>query len=227
MKWLSDLLMSPGRSRADRAQDGIRRATDTLALATVEPGHNLLEIEPGRGWFTSLLLEFVGDHGSLVVQQPESLDAFFGRTARKRVERSGKPNARYSASSWETLDADDGSVDRVFWLQGPHEMWFVPQPGLTFGRPSTVFAEIARVLRPGGQLLVIDNLAPAGLDAQAAGELHRSVPAVIEGLADQVGLSLRDEQLDWIGSTADPLDVPTYDPKVHLKTRQYAQVFAR
>ncbi|PTX55476.1 putative methyltransferase [Litoreibacter ponti] len=220
-------MKSEGRSNADRAFDNRRRAADTLTLAELEPGHSVLELEPGKGWFTGLLLELIGSSGQLTVQQPSELDAFFGKDARRRVERSGKPNARYSSSSWETLDADEASIDRVIWLQGPHELWFVPGPGITFGRPSNVFAEIARVLKPEGKLVLIDNLAPSGIGQASAGALHRSVPEELRALIEETGLRLSHEDRNWISETDDPLDVPTYDPKVHLKTKQFAQVFMR
>lgn len=227
MTWLAKLMMSKGRPKADRAFDDQRRAADTISLAGLEPGHSVLELEPGKGWFTGLLLELIDNSGELVVQQPSALDAFFGKDARKRVERAGKPNARYSSSSWEKLDAEDASIDRVIWLQGPHELWFSPRPGVTFGRPSRVFAEIARVLRPGGKFLLIDNLAPSDVDQATAGALHRSVPEELKALIEDTGLSLTHENRDWIPETDDPLNVPTYDRRVHLKTRQFAQLFTK
>lgn len=227
MNWLEKLMMSEGRSKADRAFDGRRRSADTVSLAELEPGHSVLEMEPGKGWFTGLLLELIDSSGDLVVQQPSSLEAFFGKDARRRVEQAGLPNARYSSLPWETLDAEDASIDRVIWLQGPHELWFSPQPGMTFGRPSKVFSEIARVLRPEGKFLLVDNIAPSGVDQTSAGALHRSVPNELKALIEDAGLSMTHEDRDWIRETDDPLDVPTYDPKAHLKTRQFAQLFAK
>ncbi|WP_299508241.1 hypothetical protein [uncultured Roseobacter sp.] len=227
MNWLAKLMLSEGRSKADRAFDDRRRAADTVSLAELEPGHSVLEMEPGKGWFTGLLLELIDSSGELIVQQPSALDAFFGNDARKRVLRSGKPNARYSSSSWEVLDADVASIDRVIWLQGPHELWFTPQPSVTFGRPSRVFAEIQRVLKPEGKFVLIDNLAPPGVDQVSAGALHRSVPDDLKVLVEETGLSLSYEDKDWISETDDPLEVPTHNPKAHLKTRQFVQVFTK
>ena len=226
MSALGFLRRSSSRSRADRAQDGPRRLDATLTLADLRPHHAILEIEPGKGWFTGALLEIVGENGSLTVQQPAALDAFFGRTAAKRVERAGLPNASYSDASWEALAPKDGSIDRVVWLQGPHELWFEPRPGAGFGDPDRVFREIARVLKPDGRFTLVDNLAPDGLGPRAAGALHRSVPEALAAIAERAGLRLASEDRDWIGSPVDPLTVPTHDRAVHLRTSQFAQVYA-
>jgi len=165
-----------------------RRTHDTIALAELKPSHNVLEIEPGKGWFTGLLLEMLDSTGSLIVQQTQSLDAFFGKYAQSRVVRSGKPNARYASFGWEVLDAADATIDRVFWLQGPHELWFEPQPGMTFGTPSKVFKEIARVLKPNELFLLADNMAPTEINQTSAWQLHRSIPSVLRELAEIAGL---------------------------------------
>ncbi len=227
MSWLAKRSASRGRSKADRALDIYRRATDTLALAQIEPSHSVLEIEPGKGWFTGLLLEHIDASGQLIVQQPAALDTFFGQDARKRVERSGNVQARYSAASWETLEAADASIDRVVWLQGPHELWFTPHSNVSFGRPSRVFGDIARVLKPGGTFVLVDNLAPPGSNQVSAGALHRSVPQELKSIIEDTGLRLVYEDSAWIRDTDDPLDVPTFDAKAHLKTKQFAQVYVR
>ena len=219
------LLFAPDRSPRDRSQDGPRRAADTITVGGLSAGQNILELEPGKGWFTNILLRLTAKSGSLTVQQPAALNAFFGKDARQRVADSGHARARYSDASWEKLAPKDSSIDRVVWLQGPHELWFKPSPGKSFGEPSLVFAEIARVLKPGGCLLVVDNLAPSGVTLHQAGSLHRSVPRLLREKLEDAGLVLKEQVEDWITNQHDPLTVPTYDPTVHLRTRQFLQVF--
>lgn len=227
MRWLQTKTSPSERSAQDRSQDERRRAEDTLALAKIEPHHTVLEIEPGKGWFTGLLLERISGDGALIVQQPKSLEAFFGKEARKRVARSSHTSAHYSDDGWESLSAPEGSVDRVVWIQGPHELWFRPKPGVSFGQPSRVFAEIVRVLKPEGALLIVDNLAPDGVNADVAGQLHRSVPEILIELSAAVGLIPVRNERDWIKSEVDPLTLPTFDPTVHLQTAQFAQLYKK
>lgn len=219
------LLSAPDRSPQDRVQDIPRRAADTIKMGALSSDHSILELEPGQGWFTDVLLRLTAEYGSLTVQQPAALDSFFGQEARQRIARSKHPRASYSNATWDKLAPQDSSIDRVVWLQGPHELWFVPASGVSFGKPATVFSEIVRVLKPGGRLLLVDNLAPAGLAINKAAALHRSSPQFLREAFEGTGLVLKEQDEQWITNNADPLTIPTYNSKVHLKTHQFLQVF--
>lgn len=204
---------------------GRRAARDRYAALAgaggLAPGQTILEMEPGKGALTDGLLPLVAERGELILQQPAALDAFFGARARRRAERA--PNARYAAASWEALDAGDGTVDRVLWVQGPHELWFKR----ILGRPSRVFAEIARVLAPDGRFLVVDNMAPPHVSDARAGDLHRSNPKTVAALARDTGLAPLREDTAWVGAPHDPRTVPTYDRATKGKPWQWLQVWQR
>lgn len=221
------MLSEPNRGPKDRARDLSRRTADTIEIATLSPNQTILELEPGQGWFTDILLCLTAENGRLTVQQPATLDAFFGKKARQRIKQSGHPRAIYSDASWKTLACLDNSVDRVVWIQGPHELWFKLPSGENLGAPRIVFSEIVRVLKPNGYLLVIDNLAQADVPLDKTAPLHRSNPSLLKTMFEEVGLVLEVQDENWIANRDDPLSVPTYDPKVHLKTHQFLQLFQK
>ncbi|MEM1309266.1 MAG: hypothetical protein AAGF98_07160, partial [Cyanobacteria bacterium P01_H01_bin.153] len=109
MNTTENLLLATERSLKDRAQDVPRRAADTIAVGAISSGQSILELEPGKGWFTDILLRLTAKDGSLTVQQPAALNAFFGNDARQRVANSGHPHARYSDASWDKLAPQDST----------------------------------------------------------------------------------------------------------------------
>ncbi len=219
------ILAAPDRSPEDRAMDGLRRASDMIDAAGLKPDQRILELEPGKGWFTDILLRLIGPKGHLTVQQPALLDGFFGKDARKLVQGAPAPNANYSDAPFTKLSAADATIDRVLWIQGPHEIWFEPKPGVTFGDPKAIFAEVKRVLKPNGMFFVVDNLAKSGTPQPEASQLHRSEPRLLEMIIEQAGFSLIHAELDWIVSDVDTLDAPTFTPGIHLRTSQHMQKY--
>lgn len=207
----------------DRAE--VARQAALIEAGGLAPGQTILEMEPGKGKLSGGLTRLVARGGTLILQQPAPLDAFYGRTAQRRAGRA--LGVRYSDASREALDAPDGTVDRAVWLQGPHELWFEPAPGLTLGRPSRVFAEIARVLAPDGQVLLVDNLAPPGIADARCGALHRSDPRTVAALARDVGLRLLREDEEWVAAPDDPLTAPPYNRAVSGAPRQWMQLWTR
>ena len=99
-----------------------------------------------------------------------------------------------------------------------------PASDTRLGTQESVFSEIVRVLKPDGRLLVIDNLAPAGMAVNEAAALHRSNPQFLREAFEEIGLVSEEHDEHWITNKADPLTIPTYSSKVHLKTRQFLQV---
>lgn len=219
------ILAAPDRSPEARAMDGPRRASDMVGAAGLEPWHSVLELEPGKGWFTDILLRLIEPEGQLIVQQPALLDDFFGKDVFNKIRRAGRPNVTYSSSPFTQLSAASASMDRVLWVQGPHEIWFEPQPGLSFGDPNLVFAEIRRILKQDGLFFVVDNLASQDLSQHSSGQLHRSEPKNLRKYIEYADFDLVQMDLSWIESECDNLTMPTYSPSIHLRTSQFLQIY--
>ena len=97
---------------------------------------------------------------------------------------------------------------------------------VSLGNPETSFAEIARVLRPGGRLLLIDHLAAPGSPAEVGGTLHRIGEEHVARLAEQAGLSLlRSSNLHRNGN--DQLDVNVFDPQVQGRTSKFVLLYQK
>lgn len=213
------------RPAADRADDERRAPAVALAFMEVAPGMAVFEIEAGGGWYTELLSHAVGPSGSVVMQNPQGFLSFVGEKIAERLKDGRLANVRQAISNFDALDAPDGSVDVVTWVQGPHELYFIPD-GPSLGDPAKSYAEIARVLKTGGAFVVIDHSAESGAPETSGNDLHRIDKAIVMQMADQAGFTLVGES-DFLANPQDPLTVGVFDPSIRGHTDQFALRFRK
>jgi ubiquinone/menaquinone biosynthesis C-methylase UbiE len=126
-----------------------------------EPGERLLEIGPGTGYYTLDLAGWVGPQGSVEIfdLQPEMLD----HTMRRATE-AGFANVSPTQGDAQALPYEDASFDAVVLITVLGE---IPDQ-------DAAMAEIARVLRPGGRLVV----------GELFGDPHYTSPTALRERAD-------------------------------------------
>lgn len=216
----------PRRPEADRAEDERRKPAAALAFFQAEPGMAVFEIEAGAGWYTELLSLVVGAGGSVVMQNPEGFRAFVGEQIDARLAEGRLGNVRQSLSNFDALDASDASIDVATWVQGPHELYFTPSDGVTLGDPAKSYAEIFRILKPGGVFAVIDHSAAAGAPESTGNELHRVDRAIVVEMAEAAGFTLEAESA-FLANPDDPRTITVFDPAIRGKTDQFALRFRK
>ncbi len=140
------------------------------------------EYAPGRTWESLChgLLTFArlgrcvdvgaGDGSLIVLLAPQSssltcIDPSQAMVAAgtERVKGLGLPHVRYCLAEGESLPVGDGEADSVLFLQS---LQYVREP-------AQALAEAARVLAPGGQLLVTTLLHHSFAEAERYGHRHR------------------------------------------------------
>lgn len=121
--------------------------TQLAALSGVRPGDHVLDVGCGPGYFTRIMADAAGPQG-----RATGLDASEeGIAEARRVTR--QPNCTFVNGITEAIDADEGTYDVVVTALMIHHL---PEDL----RPRAV-AEMFRVLRPGGRLLIADFRPPA------------------------------------------------------------------
>jgi ubiquinone/menaquinone biosynthesis C-methylase UbiE len=140
------LLMLGRRSRLRRA---------TVDLAHIQPGATVLEVGCGTGDVALAARERVGSSGSVygIDPSPEMI-----AVAREKAERAGVA-VDFQVGVIEALAFPDASFDVVLSSLMMHHL-----PGDLKRRG---LAEIARVLKPGGRLLIVDFKRPTTRMARA------------------------------------------------------------
>lgn len=148
---------------------GSRRRTfgRLVALAEVRPGDRVLDVGSGPGYLTGLAAEAAAPGGSALGIDPSE------PMVRQARRLRGRPNCTFEVAKAESLTAADGSFDVVVSSLAVHHI-----PDDVRGR---AFAEVFRVLRPGGRVLLADFRPPRGRLARhfvgaTAGEVMRDNP---------------------------------------------------
>ncbi len=217
------VLALPTRPVQDRADDELRKPANVLAFIDVKPGMKVFEMEAGAGYYTELLSPLVGPKGEVVMHNPESFDAFLGDIVPERVE--GLDNVRVSKSNFDDLDAGDGSMDIVTWMLGPHDLYYVAN-GVSLGDDKRAFAEVMRILKPGGLFVVLDHAATPGSPRSTGGTVHRIDPALVREMAMEAGFILAGES-DVLRNPDDNYDVNIFEPEVRRKTDRFLYKFKK
>ncbi|ADM10224.1 hypothetical protein PB2503_10884 [Parvularcula bermudensis HTCC2503] len=173
----------PARDPDDRARDRFRHPVETLEFFTVVPDTTIMEIWPGGGWYSDILVPYISENGGTYIA---ALSAAGDRAEKAEAFRNDYPDHTVEVT---VFGKDTGplatasSVDQILTFRNAHN-W------VDGGYAEKAFADFFDALKPGGTLGLVDHRLPSEADpAQEQGTGYLKEETVID-LAEAAGFTL-------------------------------------
>jgi predicted methyltransferase len=211
------------RPDTDKQLDAERKPAQMLALAHVRPGMKVMDLIPGKGYFTRLFSVAVGPKGYVYAYQPAELDSFFkGKPAPINDVATTYKNVAVIHASINKIVAPE-SLDLVWTSQNYHDLkdsFFAPAD------TAQVNKAIYDALRPGGAYIVLDHAAQNGSGVRDTDTLHRIDEAVVKKEVMAAGFKLAGES-NVLRNKDDNRTLKVFDPSIRHKTDQFILIFRK
>ncbi|MEM1187404.1 MAG: methyltransferase domain-containing protein [Pseudomonadota bacterium] len=201
-----------------------RHPSETLAFFGVEPGMTVVETDPGAGWYTRILMQYLGEGGTLIgadyaiamyplfnYYSDEELAAKASWAERWPAEMGagGSAGAALAGANIGAIsEARNGTVDVYLFVRVLHNLADFEEEGAYL---SAALAEAFRVLKPGGVVGVVQHWSPdANSDEWASGANGYLKKDFVIARFEDAGFTLDGES----SVNENPMDQPSEDEYV-------------
>jgi len=155
------ILTNPERPETERAADAVRKPEEMLKFFGVKAGDKVGDLVAGRGYYTAILSQVVGEKGVIYSASPTIRDE-----VKERFKNPIYKNVKLLEGDMGAVALpQDGSLDFVLINLDYHEV----EPASRAGMNQRVFA----ALKPGGVYGVVDHASQEGTGDTVRKTLHR------------------------------------------------------
>ena len=210
---IASAVADPGRPAEDRAKDAARKPAETLGFAGIAPGQSVVELFPGKGYFTRILSKTVGPQGRIYTIPWEEPDTGLSRRL------AHDPAYGNITLFEENLLAfrPAAPVDVVFTVQNYHDIASPQRP--------QVNQVLFKALKPGGVYFIVDHAARNG-SGYTDLPLHRIDEAMVKAEVARAGCVFVGES-EILRAPADDRTLNVFDPRIRGKTDQFLLKFMK
>ena len=218
--YISAAVADSARPTEDKQRDADRKPAETLAFAGVKPGDTVIEIAPGKGYYTRLLSAVVGPKGKVyATTSPPKPDAP-PPPVQAIAADPHYGNVTVSLQKIAELKLPEG-VDLVWTTLNYHDLHNVHD--LDVAKVNSAFFA---ALKPGGTYFVLDHAAEAGSGSRDTSTLHRIDEETVKQEVTAAGFKLVG-QSDILRNKSDPHTAKVFDPEIRGHTDQFALKFKK
>lgn len=154
---LKEVIAGGHRSAEDKARDAYRHPYETLTFFGIQPDMTVVEVYPGRGWYTDILAPYLKDNGTLYAAEAQSDPSYealqrsleaFDKKLKDSPELYGQVKRTTVTEGGDI--APPGSADLVVTFRNLHSL-------MRAGTEEASFAAMYKALKPGGVLGVVQH----------------------------------------------------------------------
>ena len=194
---LKESIESDTRDLENKKRDIYRHPYETLNFFGIKSDMIIVELNPGGGWYTEILANFIHEPGTLITAQGDYyMDRF-----KKKIESS----SIYEKVKIVPLNsnlAEENTVDAVLTFRNLHN-WLGPQMDL-------IFSNTYKALKPGGKFGVVEHRAKPGTDL----EMMKKSGYVTEDHAIETAIKHGFKLVDKSEINSNPKDTKDYSKGV-------------
>jgi predicted methyltransferase len=189
---LKAAVAAPTRSPANLPRDKYRHPAETLAFFGVKPSDTVVELWPGGGWYTEILVPYLKAGGG--TYYAAAFDKLSGGTKKMMAEKpdlyGGIKLAAFPAFDAADVRVPAGSADVVLTFRNVHNWRMGYQREDKQDYSLEAFRQIFAMLKPGGTLGIVDHRLPESADAERERSSGYMKVSTIKQLAKSAGFEL-------------------------------------
>jgi predicted methyltransferase len=222
----SDAVAHEGRPAVDVKRDEIDHPAEVLRLSGIRAPMVVADFLAADGYYSELLSYLVGPKGRVYLLNNDAYDKWSENEWQGRIERL--PNVVHQTITVEHLGLPARSLDAILIIKVYHDLYWHPDQGPWPKDidPDAVLTEIARVVKPGGILLLVDHSAKPGTGSAAAGTLHRIDEQYARRDFEKHGFKFV-RASDVLRRPDDPRELIPYKGEMVGKTDRFVMVFRK